>query len=144
MALGVQVSGIHRSQHCAALPTISEVFWSPRSSGSALPSAPAPVTLCAASVSVTVPLSTRVSDSHSVRPLHLSHSARWRQASPCSSLCPNSIPFYGWILFHCIYAPCFVYHSFLDGHGFFPLLGCDSLAWTFASEYLFQLFKWLH
>ena len=55
---------------------------------------------------------------------------------PCCGMCPDFLPFLGWIIFHCLCVPRFT-HSFGDGH-----LGCFvfwiMLLWTQAHNYLFN------
>ena len=121
MALGVRFSGIRCEQHCAALPTISEVFWSPRRTlcpGGMAPLSPLPQCPLTSALppSPWACPSERLCAWVTVSVLCVWFISAWRlQASACY-LCQNSIPFYGWRLFHCIHSPCFVYHSFLDGH----------------------------
>lgn len=125
MALGVQFSGIPCKQRCGALPTISEVFWSPRRTLCALeawlrfplcPSAHWPL-LCL-HLRERAHLSTRVCESHSVRALCLIYLSM--TTSGFSLLSVSELHSFLWLKTVPLHTFTMFYHSFLDKHlGFF-------------------------
>lgn len=60
---------------------------------------------------------------------------------PCCNMCQNVFAYWGQILLHCMYTPCFVYSSVSEHLNCFCLwLLCIMVLWTWVYKYLFKTF----